>query len=450
MKKIALHNLGCKVNSYELDGICQDFARAGYEIVDFDKEADIYIINTCSVTNIADRKSRQMIHKARKENPNAVIAALGCYVQGRDDIDKDIDIVIGNNLKAKCFEIVTEYLNTSAKAQERHVLDLKEAQEYEEITVEESNEHTRAFIKIQDGCDQYCSYCIIAHVRGHIRSRNAEDVYKEITALTKKGYKEFVLTGIHLSSYGLDGEGSYNDFAKSGRTNYRLLEVIRGVAAIDGVARIRLGSLEPRLLTEEFLEELSKVDKLCHHFHLSLQSGSDEVLRRMNRHYSAAEFEEVVLRIRKVFKHPAITTDVIVGFPGESEEEFRQTKEFLTKIKLYETHLFKFSRRKGTAADKMSGQLSDKQKSERSLILQKINDTNKADFISHYLGKEMEVILEDMELIDGREYMVGYSREYVKLACPLIDNETEERLEGKIINVVGLTLVNGIIICKRV
>lgn len=443
MKNVAFHNLGCKVNSYELDGIQQDFQRAGYKIVDFAQKSDIYIINTCSVTNIADRKSRQMIHKARKENPDSVIVALGCYVQGADSTDEDIDIIIGNNLKSQTLSIVEDYLaNRPANREhgkvETYTTDLTLDNEYENITVTDSNEHTRAFIKIQDGCDQYCSYCIIPYVRGHIRSRNIPDIVEEITGLAAKGYREFVLTGIHLSSYGLDEDGvTYNEFANKGRTNTRLLDVINAVSAIEGVKRIRLGSLEPRLMTDDFLKGIGTVQKLCPHFHLSLQSGCDEVLRRMNRHYSTEEFEAVVNRIRETFDHPAITTDVIVGFPGESDEEFEITREYLGRIKLYEVHLFKYSRRRGTVADRMPGQLTDKEKSRRSNILQAECDMRKAEYAKYYVGRDMEILLEDMETIDECSYMVGYSREYVKCAVEPRPGETAENMEGKIVQVRG-------------
>ena len=454
MKKVAFHNLGCKVNSYELDGIQQNFQKAEYKIVDFAQKADVYVINTCSVTNIADRKSRQMIHKAKKQNPEAVVVALGCYVQAMDGdgSDPDIDIVIGNNLKSQTFEIVDEYIknrgNDFSKTSDIHLLNLKEEQSYEEQRVENCNEHTRAFIKIQDGCDQYCSYCIIPYVRGHIRSRRIEDIMAEIAGLTKAGYKEFVITGIHLSSYGIE-ETSYNEFAKTGRTNTSLLEVINAASAIEGVERIRLGSLEPRLMTEEFLKGITSNEKVCPHFHLSLQSGCDSVLKRMNRHYTTDEFERVVERIRSFYEHPAITTDVIVGFPGETEGEFERTREYLEKIKLYEVHLFKYSRRKGTVADKMPDQLTDKEKSKRSGILLKGDERNRNDFAKWYVGKRVEILLEDMEEINGSEYMVGYTKNYVKCAVTLPEGESAAAMEGKIISAEGMSVEGiGTLLCR--
>jgi len=441
MKNVAFHNLGCKVNSYELDGIQQDFQKAGYTIVDFAQNSDIYIVNTCSVTNIADRKSRQMIHKAKKQNPDSIVVALGCFVQADPEkaaADEDVDLVIGNNLKKDTLRIVEDYLREK-NHDKIYVEDLSKDAEYEAISVENSNEHTRAFIKIQDGCNQFCSYCIIPYVRGRIRSRNIEDVVAEVQGLTLSGYSEFVLTGIHLSSYGIKN-ASYNEMAGKNFTNEALLEVINEVSKIEGVKRIRLGSLEPRLITDRFLEGIRSNKKVCPHFHLSLQSGCNEVLKRMNRHYTSEEYKNVLELLRNAYEHPAITTDVIVGFPGETEEEFEITRRYLEDMKLYEVHLFKYSRRKGTVADKMPGQLSDKEKSLRSSILSSMDLQNRRSFAKYYEGKEVEILLEDLETIDGAEYMVGYTPEYVKCAILLPDNMKEEEAEGIIVKACGIEL----------
>lgn len=450
MKKVAFHNLGCKVNSYELDGIQQDFQKSGYEIVDFAQKSDIYIINTCSVTNIADRKSRQMIHRARKQNPDAVVVAIGCLVQANPEKIKeenDIDVVVGNNLKSKTREVVEAYI-ADKNGDGTFVTDLTKETEYENISIENSNEHTRAFIKIQDGCNQFCSYCIIPYVRGRIRSRNISDIIREVSDLAEAGFTEIVLTGIHLSSYGITSF-SYNEKAKEGFTNESLLEVIEEVAKIDKIKRIRLGSLEPRLITEEFIRRLSMNKKVCPHFHLSLQSGSDSVLSRMNRKYTTQEYFEVVRLIRSVYEHPAITTDVIVGFPGETDEEFKVTDEFLDMINLYEVHLFKYSRRQGTVADKMPGQLTDKVKSERSSILSSKDKARRSDFAGYYINRNVEILLEDLEEIDGDVYMVGYTPEYVKCAVKLPKGVTENDAEGTITSGRGKHLDNSgaILIC---
>ena len=449
MKKVAFHNLGCKVNSYELDGIIQTFQKRGYEIVDFAQKADIYIVNTCTVTNIADRKSRQMLHRAKTLNPKALVVALGCYVQTNAKeaaVDEAIDLLIGNNEKSKTLEYVEAFMEEREAADKtlsgRTVKDLSRGSEYEDFRVEESNEHTRAYIKIQDGCDQFCSYCAIPLARGRVRSRSIEDTVEEIKGLAANGYKEIVLTGIHLSSYGL--KDAYNIFAKGDAVNTSLIEVIKAVAAIDGIERIRLGSLEPRLITDDFLKGLTAAGKVCPHFHLSLQSGCDSVLKRMNRQYTAAEYKEKAELIRKYFDHPAITTDIIVGFPGESEEEFEITRRLAGQVNLYEAHIFKYSRRRGTAADKMPGQLTDREKSKRSDILIREGKERRHDFVSYYIGKRVEVLGEDTEEIEGKSYRVGYTREYVKCALPLTVNENDivsaqgERLIGEDVLLCGI------------
>lgn len=446
MKKVAFHNLGCKVNSYEIDGIMQMFQKRGYKIVDFAQKSDIYVINTCTVTNIADRKSRQMIHRAKAQNPEAVVVATGCYVQTDTDgavNDECIDIAVGNNHKAEIVDIVEKYLEREEDRSSDNpgnvkdvwdkktfgrttVSDLTRPVEYENISIDSTAEHTRAFIKIQDGCNQFCSYCAIPLARGRVRSRNPEDIISEVFRLAGKGYKEVVLTGIHLSSYGLDE--NYNSFAARGKTNTKLLDVIENVNGIEGIERIRLGSLEPRLLTEEFTASLSKISKLCPHFHLSLQSGCDEVLKRMNRHYDTKEFKEKVRLLRRYFDHPAVTTDIIVGFPGESDEEFEITRQYLEEINLYECHIFKYSRRSGTVADKMQCQMPDAVKQARSRILIEDSQRRERDYAKYYCGKKVSVLLEDTENHEGEIFWVGYTPEYVK-CC--IKSSSDENLSGK-------------------
>lgn len=449
MKKVAFHNLGCKVNSYEMDGIEQKFQNEGFEIVNFAQKADIYVINTCSVTNIADRKSRQMIHKARSLNSEALIVAVGCYVQAdpqKCNLDPDIDIAVGNNKKADVVQIVKQYCKE--ESDKLIVEDLSSNPSYEDFILESSNEHTRAFIKIQDGCNQFCSYCIIPFTRGRIRSRSKESIIEEITLLAKKGYKEFVLTGIHLSSYGIT-EGSYNENAKDGYYNGELIDIIETVSKIPGVGRIRLGSLEPRLITQQFLSALKNVESFCPHFHLSLQSGCDEVLKRMNRHYTTKEFADKVRLIREYFEHPAVTTDIIVGFPMESEEEFNITKEYLNEINLYETHIFKYSRRKGTVADKMKGQLTEAQKSARSSILSEDSDRRKRDFIEYYVGRKFDILTEEVKTEGDAEYLTGYNKEYVRVAV-IVDEQIKACDTNCFIRVEGVKITDGILFAKPV
>lgn len=446
MRNVAFHNLGCKVNSYEMDGIQQDFQKAGYNIVEFAQKSDIYIINTCSVTNIADRKSRQMIHRAKKQNPNAIVVALGCFVQENPEkaaLDEAVDIVIGNNLKSQTFSIVENYLNKAGE-ESVYVEDLTKNPQYEDICIEKSAEHTRAFIKIQDGCNQFCSYCIIPYVRGRIRSREKESILNEITIMANAGYKEIVITGIHLSSYGLDGV-SYNEVAKDGYTNKELLDVIDEVSLIEGVERIRLGSLEPRLITDEFLRRLSANKKVCPHFHLSLQSGCDSVLKRMNRHYTTQEYAKRVALIRQYYSHPAVTTDVIVGFPQETEEEFEVTRQYLNEIDFYEVHVFKYSRRAGTVADKMTGQLTDAEKSKRSDILLGDDAKRRKKFMEFYVGEDVSILLEESETIDGKEYMVGHTPDYVKCAIA-----GECGMAGQIVSAKGACIIgDGVLLCDH-
>lgn len=421
MKKCALHSLGCKVNSYETQAMQKMMESAGYEIVPFGEEiADIYIINTCSVTNIADRKSRQMIHKAKKLNPEAVVAAAGCYVESAgDNIDEDVDIVIGNNEKSHLIEILNEYFEHMDKEKS---VDIGKVTGFDELNIDSPLEHTRAYVKIQDGCNRFCSYCIIPYVRGRIRSRKPDDVMAEIKRVAASGCKEVILTGIHLSSYGLDFKDS----------TVKLIDVIEAVNGIEGIERIRLGSLEPLIVTEEFVRRLAKCKKICPHFHLSLQSGCDETLKRMNRRYNVDEYYKGVELLREYFPDAAVTTDVIVGFPGETEEEFNITKKYLEKVCFYEMHVFKYSRRKGTAADKMPDQIPENIKSERSTELLELNEILSNGYREKYIGKKVKVLLEENHIIENKKYIIGFTDTYVRVA---LENPEEKLYTNQIVNV---------------
>lgn len=431
-KKVALHNLGCKVNAYELEAMQEMLEKAGYEIVPFAPGADVYIINTCTVTNIADRKSRQMLHKARKMNPEAIVIAAGCYVQAQknmENIDDAIDIVLGNNRKQDLLFVLENYKKGSG--QEKDLISLDKPVEYEELQLSSTGEHTRAYLKVQDGCNQFCSYCIIPYVRGRVRSRRKEEVLEEVLRLTKNGYQEFVLTGIHLSSYGGDCEDN-------------LLELIKAVHEIEGVKRIRLGSLEPRIITEEFAQALGNMPKICPHFHLSLQSGCDATLMRMNRKYSAEEYLEGCRLLRKYFNNPALTTDVIVGFPQESEEEFEQSYKMIESVEFYETHIFKYSRRQGTRAAEMEGQVDEAVKTERSHKLIQLGKEKKQKYMESFLGQQVEILFEETAKIQGEEYWIGYTKEYLKVAA-----KSKENLENRIVlGKVERFIEEGIFICS--
>ena len=426
MKKVALHNLGCKVNAYETEAMQELLEKHGYEIVPFQEGADVYIINTCTVTNMADRKSRQMLHKARKMNPDSIVVACGCYVQAKkDDIPEGIDIVVGNNKKQNLIEALEEYERThnadcnvtenekNAKNQENDrkaeikMEEIGKTKEYENLHLTKPGDHTRAYIKVQDGCNQFCTYCIIPYARGRVRSRSMEDVLDEVRTLADNGYKEVVLTGIHLSSYGIDFDKEYH-----------LLELIRAVHEIDGIERIRLGSLEPGIITEEFAEGIAKLPKMCPHFHLSLQSGCDATLKRMNRRYDAAEYREKCELLRKYFENPALTTDVIVGFPQESEEEFEASRDFVDSINFYETHIFKYSKRQGTKAAKMDGQIPEHEKTRRSNIMLELNRKKMQRYEEGWLGKKVEVLFEEMTERDGKNYVTGHTKEYLRIGVP--------------------------------
>lgn len=447
MKSVALHNLGCKVNAYELDVMQQMLQEKGYKIVPFDANADIYIINTCTVTNIADRKSRQMLHRAKKQNPQAVVVAVGCYVQtGRETLEADscIDLAIGNNKKKELIPILEAFLkerqmgHADKTMQETTILDLSSPVPYEEMTLERTAEHTRAYIKIQDGCNQFCSYCIIPFARGRVRSRRADDIVREAQGLVAAGYQEIVITGIHISSYGMDfiKEGSGDYLTDAREETYRqgyLLDLIGRLHEIEDLRRIRIGSLEPRIITRQFVETLHGLPKVCPHFHLSLQSGCDATLKRMNRHYLAGEYYEKVQILREVYERPAITTDVIVGFPGETEDEFSQTKDFLEKISFYEMHIFRYSKRKGTNAAKMPDQVSDTVKAQRSDILLALEREQSHTYREQFLDEEIEILFEEMTLIEGKSYMTGHTREYVRAALRTQENLSNTLQTRKVI-----------------
>ena len=434
MKKAALHNLGCKVNAYETEAMQEMLEQAGYEIVPFKEGADVYVINTCTVTNIADRKSRQMLHRARKMNPEAVVVAAGCYVQakGGQEADPCIDIVIGNNHKKDLVRILKEYEENREKdraggnGRERagaraagEIGDINRTKEYESLHLTRTGEHTRAYIKVQDGCNQFCSYCIIPYARGRVRSREMQDVVREVRTLADNGYQEVVLTGIHLSSYGIDFDGQRH-----------LSDLIRAVHEIEGIRRIRLGSLEPGIVTEEFAGTLAAMPKICPHFHLSLQSGCDATLKRMNRRYTSEEYYEKCRILRKYFDDPALTTDVIVGFPGETEEDFQASFDFVDKVDFYETHIFKYSKREGTKAASMPDQVDEQVKAERSARLIALGEKKRKAYEERFIGKTVEVLVEEDAVIDGKKVQTGHTKEYIKIAL-----DAQENLRNCIVNV---------------
>ena len=434
MKKAALHNLGCKVNAYETEAMQEMLEQAGYEIVPFKEGADVYVINTCTVTNIADRKSRQMLHRARKMNPEAVVVAAGCYVQakGGQEADPCIDIVIGNNHKKDLVRILKEYEENREKdragglGRERagacaagEIGDINRTKEYESLHLTRTGEHTRAYIKVQDGCNQFCTYCIIPYARGRVRSREMQDVVREVRTLADNGYQEVVLTGIHLSSYGIDFDGQRH-----------LSDLIRAVHEIEGIRRIRLGSLEPGIVTEEFAGTLAAMPKICPHFHLSLQSGCDATLKRMNRRYTSEEYYEKCRILRKYFDDPALTTDVIVGFPGETEEDFQASFDFVDKVDFYETHIFKYSKREGTKAASMPDQVDEQVKAERSARLIALGEKKRKAYEERFIGKTVEVLVEEDAVIDGKKVQTGHTKEYIKIAL-----DAQENLRNCIVNV---------------
>lgn len=431
-KKVALHNLGCKVNAYETEAMGEELAGNGYEIVPFEEGADVYIINTCTVTNIADRKSRQMLHKAKKMNKDAIVVAVGCYAQASaDKLEKDdaIDVIVGNDMKKDIVNIINNCVEKKISVID--INDTKVKREYEELNIESMEEHTRAYIKIQDGCNQFCTYCIIPYARGRVRSRKTENIINEVQRLTDKGYQEIVLTGIHLSSYGIDFK----------EENLSLIDIIEEISKNNKIKRIRLGSLEPRIITKDFMDRLKKIEAFCPHFHLSLQSGCDETLKRMNRRYTSEEYLEGCRLIREYYPKAAITTDVIVGFPDETEEEFEKTESFLEKVNFAQMHIFKYSRREGTKAAAMPGQVKDEVKAKRSDVLLKLDERLHREYLSGFIEKNEEVLFEEKVRINEKEYFVGHTKEYVKVAI-----ETDKNIENQILSVKLKELLNNEIV----
>lgn len=451
-KTVAFCTLGCKVNQYETDAMRGSFEAEGYEVKEFSQEASVYVINTCTVTNMADRKSRQMMHRAKKKNPDGIIVAVGCYVQAaKEQLEEDtlIDLVIGNNMKSQVVQIVEQYIQDNRHTEDRdaYVADIAHSHEYETMHIETVSEHTRAYIKIQDGCNQFCSYCIIPYARGRVRSRKMEDILQEVRNLTANGYKEIVLTGIHISSYGLDFEHTADEQEDYGPfKNSALIDLIEVLSGIEGLERIRLGSLEPRIITENFVRRLCKVPQICPHFHLSLQSGCDETLKRMNRHYTTALYLEKCGILRQYFDRPALTTDVIVGFPGETEEEFAQTERFLETVHFSDMHIFKYSKRRGTKAADMPNQIDPQIQSVRSEKLIALGERMKDDFLEACKNQEQIVLIEEETEIDGTKYMTGHSKNYVRCAF---------EMDGLVPNMVIKGTINSklneeFVFCKRI
>lgn len=447
-RKVAFLNLGCKVNSYETEAMQQMMKNTGYEIVDFNEKADVYIVNTCTVTNIADRKSRQMLHRAKKNNPEAVVVAAGCYAQaskGQLEEDLAIDLIIGNNMKKDIVTILNEYYEDHGKNEA--IININKEQEYEELKIDSLTEKNRAYIKIQDGCNQFCSYCIIPYTRGRVRSRKQEDVIDEVKRLVANGYKEVVLTGIHLSSYGIELKETakpeeVEDYLKE--KSMPLLQIIMKLSEIEGLERIRLGSLEPRIITDYFVKTLSENKKFCPHFHLSLQSGCDATLKRMNRKYSTEEYYDSCVLLRKYFDNPAITTDVIVGFPGETEEEFEETKKFLRKVSFAEMHVFKYSVRKGTRAEVMPNQVPDQVKHERSTELIALNDLMNQEYQDSFVGRIEKILIEEEITMDGIKYQIGHNERYLKLAIQAEESYVNEIVTAKVVQ----RLSKDILLCE--
>ena len=430
--KVALHNLGCKVNAYETEAMQQMLEAAGYEIVPFEPGADIYVINTCRVTNIADRKSRQMLHKAKKMNPDAIVVAAGCYVQAdtkKAEADASIDIIIGNNKKQELIPILESYRTGHQKTTE--CVDINHTKEYENLEIDRTEEHTRAYLKVQDGCNQFCTYCIIPYARGRIRSKKTEDVVNEVKRLAASGCQEVVLTGIHLSSYGKERPEDQEN----------LLTLIQAVHQVDGIERIRLGSLEPGIITEEFAAAISSLPKVCPHFHLSLQSGCTTTLKRMNRRYTAEEYREKCEILRKYYPAPALTTDVITGFPGETEEEFEESRSFVDSIHFYETHIFPYSKREGTKAAGMPDQLTEQVKKERSRILIALGKEHQREYMEQILGQEKEVLFEEQQTVEGQEYWTGHTMEYLKIAVISEENLENKRVMVQLREMIGQDFV---------
>ena len=451
-KTVAFCTLGCKVNQYETDAMRGSFEAEGYEVKEFSQEASVYVINTCTVTNMADRKSRQMMHRAKKKNPDGIIVAVGCYVQAaKEQLEEDtlIDLVIGNNMKSQVVQIVEQYIQDNRHTEDRdaYVADIAHSHEYETMHIETVSEHTRAYIKIQDGCNQFCSYCIIPYARGRVRSRKMEDILQEVRNLTANGYKEIVLTGIHISSYGLDFEHTADEQEDYGPfKNSALIDLIEALSGIEGLERIRLGSLEPRIITENFIRRLCKVPQICPHFHLSLQSGCDETLKRMNRHYTTALYLEKCGILRQYFDRPALTTDVIVGFPGETEEEFAQTERFLETVHFSDMHIFKYSKRRGTKAADMPNQIDPQIQSVRSEKLIALGERMKDDFLEACKDQEQIVLIEEETEIDGTKYMTGHSKNYIRCAFEMDGLVPNRVIKGTI----NSKLNEEFVFCKRI
>lgn len=438
MEKVAFITLGCKVNQYETNAMAQEFIEKGYEVVEHAEVADIYVINTCTVTNMSDRKSRQMLRRVKELNKEAIIVACGCYVQvAKEEVEKieEVDLILGNNEKKNIVELVEKFQNEKIEKEKKSELeeveDVMHKKEFVEFGDVIYTEKTRAVIKVQDGCDRFCSYCIIPYARGRVRSRKPENVISEIEKISKKGIKEVVITGIHIASYG-------KDF----KEEYRLIDLLEEINKIEGIERIELGSIEPLLITEEFVRRLKKLEKICHHFHLSLQSGCNETLKRMNRRYSIEEFEEGVHLLRNAYPNVALTTDIIVGFPGETEEEFNITYQFLKRIKFYKTHIFKYSQRKGTRAAVMQNQVDGNIKEERSRKLIALSDENEREYNQKYIGKEVEVLFEEPHIENGKKYMKGHTTNYIVVKVEGEDKKLENEIKKvKIVDLDGIELV---------
>ena len=445
-KTAAFLTLGCKVNSYETEAIRGMFESAGYEVVDFKELADVYVVNTCTVTNIADRKSRQMLHQAKKRNPDAIIIAVGCYVQAAEEAllkDSSVDLVVGNNRKSEIVKLVESYkikkdINTNM------VIDIGAEKDFEELSIVSTMEKTRAFIKIQDGCNRFCSYCIIPYVRGRVRSRNEDEILDEISKLSKAGYKEIVLTGIHISSYGTDRLDKAEDVYKL----LPLASLIKAIGEITGIERIRLGSLEPRIITEEFVKEIAAIKQFCPHFHLSLQSGSDTVLKRMNRKYTSSEYVEKVRLLREYFENPAFTTDVIVGFPGESDKEFEETLEFVQGIGFSAIHVFKYSKRAGTKAAVMEDLVPEELMNQRSIVLASEAMKKSEDYMSDFMGRIEKLLIEEEVSIEGKSYLIGHNERYLKLAIMAEDDINQ--INNIVAVMIEKVLSDDILLCKKI
>ncbi len=439
MKKVAFYTLGCKVNQYETNAMIEQFIKEGYKIVDFEEAADIYIINTCTVTNMSDRKSRQVIRRVKQVNPNSILVVTGCYAQvASKELEKiqEIDLIIGNTEKRDIVNITEKYYKKIVGADysvcpeldnnKIQMTDINKQKEFVDFGTTTYTEKTRAVIKVQDGCNNFCSYCIIPYAKGRVRSRNLKNIIEEIKSIVSNGIKEVVITGIHIASYGIDFTDS----------NIRLIDLLEEINNIEGLERIRLGSLEPNIITDEFVERLIKLDKICDHFHLSLQSGCNETLKRMNRKYTTENFENVVQRLRNAYPNVALTTDIIVGFPGETEQEFNSTYKYLKKINFYKMHVFKYSQRKGTKAAIMPYQIDGKTKEERSHKLLELSNKNEKEFLNKYINKEVDVLFEH----EQNGYVIGHTSNYivVKSKGKNIENKI---LKVKILNQDKLELI---------